>query len=177
MIKFQRITTSDKELYQFMEQLMVESFPPEEYRTLEELREYTDKKGHFYNNVVLENEIPIGLLTYWQLDGFYYFEHFAISPKHRNCGIGQRTLRQLCQELPLPIILEVELPNEEMAQRRIHFYERQDFKLWNKDYLQPPYKKGDNYLPLLLMAYGNLNPDTDYERIKKAIYKEVYNAE
>ena len=41
MIKFQRITTTDAALYKYMEQLMTASFPSEEYRPLEELRNYT----------------------------------------------------------------------------------------------------------------------------------------
>ena len=43
MIRFQPITTSDVQHYKFMEELLVESFPPEEYRELEHLREYTDR--------------------------------------------------------------------------------------------------------------------------------------
>ena len=34
MIRFQPITTSDVQHYKFMEELLVESFPPEEYRQL-----------------------------------------------------------------------------------------------------------------------------------------------
>ena len=48
MIKFQRIATSDTALYDYMEKLMTTSFPPEEYRSLAELRNYTDAKPHFY---------------------------------------------------------------------------------------------------------------------------------
>ena len=54
-----------------------------------------------------------------------------------------------------------------MAIRRIGFYQRQGFKLWKNDYLQPPYKEGDDFsLPLYIMAHGDLNPDTDYETVK-----------
>ena len=38
MLKLQRIHTADKELYNFMEELMKLSFPPEEYRDLKQLR-------------------------------------------------------------------------------------------------------------------------------------------
>ncbi len=47
MIKFQRITTKDATLYNYMEQLMTASFPSEEYRPLEELRNYTDTNRIF----------------------------------------------------------------------------------------------------------------------------------
>ena len=41
MIRFQTISTSDVQHYQFMENLLIAAFPPEEYRELKELREYT----------------------------------------------------------------------------------------------------------------------------------------
>lgn len=47
MIKLQPISTSDLQHYKFMEELLVDAFPPEEYRQLEELREYTDRTGTF----------------------------------------------------------------------------------------------------------------------------------
>ena len=146
MIKFQRITTTDAALYKYMEQLMTASFPSEEYRPLEELRNYTDSKPHF-----------------------------AIDPSQRNGGHGKNVLNQLCHQLKKPIILEVEMPEEEMAIRRINFYKRQGFTLWEKPYMQPPYKSGDDYLPMLLMAYGDLECDKDFEQVKKCIYREVYN--
>ena len=65
MIKLQRIKTADVDLYQFMENLITTAFPAEEYRALEQLREYTDKVELFHNYVILEAEQPIGLLTYW----------------------------------------------------------------------------------------------------------------
>ena len=52
MIRFQPITTSDVQHYKFMEELLVESFPPEEYRELEHLREYTDRIGNFHNYIL-----------------------------------------------------------------------------------------------------------------------------
>lgn len=58
MIKFQRITTTDAALYKYMEQLMTASFPSEEYRPLEELRNYTDSKPHFYCNIILHQNTP-----------------------------------------------------------------------------------------------------------------------
>ena len=55
MIKLQRITTADTDLYSYMEELIIQSFPSEEYRELEELRKYTDTKTHFYNNIIFQD--------------------------------------------------------------------------------------------------------------------------
>lgn len=175
MIRLQRITTSDADLYAYMEKLLVCSFPPEEYRELQELRKYTDTKAHFHNNIIFLNDIPVGLITYWDFGHFHYIEHFAIDPAQRNGGHGKNTLQHLCRLLKRPIVLEVEMPEEEIAVRRIGFYQRQGFSLWEKPYQQPPYKRGDNYLPMLLMAYGDLQCERDFDAVKNRIYREVYN--
>lgn len=174
MIRLQPIHTSDISHYKFMEDLLTEAFPPEEYRQLEQLREYTDLTDNFYNNLILDDNQPIGLITYWDFESFYYIEHFAINPTLRNGGYGKRTLEYLCAYFRRPIVLEVEYPTEEMAKRRIGFYQRQGFVLWEKNYRQPPYKPGDDFLPMLLMVHGKLDCERDFEMIKKRIYTEVY---
>ena len=174
MIKLQPISTSDLQHYKFMEELLVDAFPPEEYRQLEQLREYTDRTGNFHNNIIFDDDLPVGFITYWDFDSFYYVEHFATNPALRNGGYGKRTLEYLCNYLKRPIVLEVERPVEEMAKRRISFYQRQGFTLWEKDYCQPPYKPGDDFLPMYLMVHGELDCEKDFETIKKRIHKEVY---
>ena len=175
MLRLQRISTADKELYDFMEQLMIASSPPEEYRALDQLRLYTDTQPAFHNNVILDDETPIGLFTYWDFGAFCYGEHFAIDPARRNGGYGKRALEELCRIVhPRPIVLEVEMPVEEMAQRRINFYRRQGFKLWDNPYRQPPYKPGDGYLPMQIMAYGDIDPEQSFEKVRDCIYRHVY---
>ncbi|MEG1660128.1 MAG: GNAT family N-acetyltransferase [Bacteroides sp.] len=176
MIRLQPISTADVQHYSFMEELLIAAFPPEEYRELHELRAYTDQTENFYNNLLLDDITPIGFITYWDLGSFYYIEHFAINPSLRNGGYGKKALQHLCKKLQRPIVLEVEPPIEEMAQRRIKFYQRQGFLLWEKEYRQPPYKAGDDFLPLHLMVYGNLVCDKDFDEIKTRIHREVYKA-
>lgn len=181
MIRLQPISTSDFQHYKFMEELLIDSFPPEEYRQLDELREYTDRTGNFHNNIIFDDDLPVGFITYWDFDRFYYVEHFATNPALRNGGYGRRTLEYLCNHLQLPVVLEVERPAEDtegmaedMARRRISFYQRQGFVLWEKDYYQPPYKPGDDFLPMYLMVHGNLDPEKDYEDIRHKLHTVVY---
>lgn len=177
MIRLQPISTSDVSHYQFMEDLLIAAFPPEEYRELKDLHEYTNCTDHFYNNIILDDDVPVGFITYWDFDNFYYVEHFAINPALRNEGYGKKALDHLCEKLPFPIVLEVEMPVEEIAQRRINFYKRQGFTLWEEEYQQPPYKPGDDFLPMYLMVHGDLLCEEDFERVKSKIHKEVYNVE
>ena len=83
MIRFQPITTSDVQHYKFMEELLVESFPPEEYRELEHLREYTDRIGNFHNNIIFDENLPSGFITYCDFDGFNKVEQIATKPALR----------------------------------------------------------------------------------------------
>lgn len=177
MIRIQPIRTSDVLHYQFMENLLITAFPPEEYRALKELRQYTDCTEKFHNNLIFDEDTPIGFITYWDFGRFCYIEHFAIDPSQRNGGYGKRVLEQISNILNLPIVLEVEMPIEEMAQRRINFYKRQGFNLWEKEYQQPPYKPGDPFLPMYLMVHGNLECNKDFEEIKSKLHKEVYNVQ
>ncbi len=65
MIRLQPINTSDIQHYKFMEELLIDSFPTEEYRQLEELREFTDRKGNFHNNIMncLLDSLHTGILS------------------------------------------------------------------------------------------------------------------
>ncbi len=173
MLTLQPIRTSSPH-WNFVESLLVTSFPLEEYRELAQWRAYTDTNERFHNQVILDGDIPVGLISYWYFDTFCYVEHFAIAPNQRNGGYGKSVLQQLFAQLPLlPVVLEVELPVGELETRRIGFYERQAFTLWDFPYQQPPYRPGGEYLPMRLMVHGNLPTDA-YETVRDTLYHEVY---
>jgi ribosomal protein S18 acetylase RimI-like enzyme len=106
-----------------------------------------------------------------------FYGHIGIDPSLRNGGYGKRVLEMIKKQLKGPIVLEVEEPNDEMSTRRIHFYKRLEFTLHKKPYIQPPYRKGDSGLPMLLMTYGDIDMESDFEKVKKTLYKEVYGQE
>lgn len=177
MIELKRITTLDTAHYEFVEHLLTTSFPLEEYRPLKQWMTHTDSNDLFQNNIVLDEGKPVGLLTYWNLGKFYYIEHFAISEPLRNKGYGQNVLDLLEKEVDMPLILEVETPDNETAKRRIEFYKRYNFTLWANEYTQPPYRPNGMAVPMLLMSRGDLNPERDYDEICEKLYQEVYNIE
>ena len=174
MLEIKRISTKH-EHYSYLENLMQTAFPLEERRDNSLQREFTDNHSSFISNLILDKETPIGLLTYWDLDTFYYIEHFAIDSTMRNRGYGQNTLSLLKDILHKPIVLEVEVPNDEITRRRIRFYQSQGFHLQESfPYLQPPYRKEDNWLPLKLMTYGKEYTTEELEKCKDKIHKNVY---
>lgn len=174
MITLHRITDTDSPAYRFMEKLLVAAFPTDEYRELTEWRKLTAGKDIFHNHLICDGATPAGLLSYWDFGRFHYVEHFAISPQLRNCKYGERALRRLLCDLPTPVVLEVETPDNDMARRRIGFYRRQGFVLWGGEYRQPPYRPDGRWLPMHLMAHGSL-AETEFRAVRDTIYAEVYD--
>ena len=179
MIELREIRTADPS-FGWAEQLWLSSFPICERRDIDEQRHNTDTRTNFHYLLAEDNGKPIGFITYWHFSNFCYGEHLATDPTCRNNGYGTQILTALRLHLnslspSLPFVLEVEMPTDELSQRRIAFYERNGFTLWSHcPYVQPPYRPTDEPLPMLLMVQGNLQPKTDFQRIQNVIHREVY---
>lgn len=176
MIHLREIDTSS-EHYAFMEKLMETAFPQQERRDNVEQRANADHNPLFHSSLILDEDQPIGLLNYWEFGTFRYIEHFAIDDRLRGHGYGKETMNRLKEDSRLPIVLEVEEPTDNFSQRRIAFYQRLGFILHPQAYLQPPYRVGDTWFPLLLMSYGDINMEKDFESIRNTIYREVYRVQ
>lgn len=162
-------------LYADIERLMEEAFPPEERRPVDKQRRKALGEETFHVYALTVEDRFVGLLTCWMLPGFVYVEHLATLPAERGRGLGRQALRALFGLVALPVVLEVELPVDELTGRRVEFYRRNGFVLWeNSEYLQPPYRPGDVPFPLKLMVHGTLEETTDFESVRKMIHIHVY---
>lgn len=151
------------------------SFPVFERRDFSLLRELMQKESNFSMYALLKDDQYVGFITVWYLDHFYYIEHFAIDESARNGGIGAIAMKSLLAILDGPVVLEVELPEDELSRRRIGFYERLGFVLDSRHpYKQPPYCEGHPWLDLHLMTYGDINLQESFEDVKTKIYTYVY---
>ncbi|MBQ8866330.1 MAG: GNAT family N-acetyltransferase [Bacteroidaceae bacterium] len=177
MIETTRLRATETPEYRFVEELMAEAFPREERRDEADLRAITRDEARFHNLVITDEGAPVGLITCWELGRFCYIEHFAILPTMRNRGYGRRVMELMQGRLNLPIVLEAEPPVEEVARRRIAFYQRLGFTLWQSPYLQPPYRATDDFLPLCLMACGALDEAADFTHVRETIHRVVYGHE
>lgn len=150
------------------------SFPPEERRRFAEVEELLVENPLLNIDAFLKGGEYVGFVTSWQLDGFIYVEHFAVEEKKRNQGIGKNALTEFVTAKKKPVVLEVELPEDEMSRRRIGFYERVGFVLEPRSYGHPPYREGVEGLKLYVMAYGDINIKKEFERVKECLYTHVY---
>lgn len=153
-----------------------DSFPTEERRDYELVLNLIANDSRFSLTTLIRDGQYAGFITGWDFGDFIYLEHFAIDASMRNGGIGSKALKAYLGPLDKPVVLEVELPTDEMSKRRIGFYERLGLKLDTRTYFQPPYRKGDGFLEMRLMTYGPLDLEKDFDRVKEMIYKHVYNA-
>ncbi len=160
-------------------QLYESAFPEIERRPTPQWKELMQTRPEFQARAIVADDGDFcGFITTWHFKDFVYGEHFAIRAEKRNGGVGGQAfdlLRELCGTTDL--VLEVELPDNEMARRRIGFYQRHGMSLIHREYLQPPYRPGGEYFPLRLMSTNPERTLAAFAEIERTIHREVYGAE
>ncbi|MGM9800858.1 MAG: GNAT family N-acetyltransferase [Candidatus Limisoma sp.] len=152
------------------------AFPRDERRDFEDFKSLlAAPKSHFSVYAFFEDDVFAGFASCWRWDGFCYLEHFAVEERMRNGGRGARYLSELVRRMSLPMIIEVEPPEDDLSRRRIGFYERNGFRLAEGiDYVQPPYSPDRKSMRLMLMTYGDIcltgDEDDRILRIKADVY-------
>lgn len=156
-----------------IEETYIDSFPEVERRDFSLVKGLMQTEPLFRVYVLLSGDVYAGFITAWFFDSFIYIEHFAVDASARNGGIGGEAFRQFLVMNDKPVILEVEMPDDDMSRRRIGFYERLGFSLNHQSYQQPPYRSHEGWLDMLLMSYGDIDVNRDFSRIKDNIYRHV----
>jgi GNAT superfamily N-acetyltransferase len=151
-----------------------DSFIPDERRDFSDLLSLLKDKSEFSVYSILRDKEIIGFLTDWKFENFIYIEHFAVSSNARGGGIGNFILQNYLDQVSLPVVLEVEKPEDEISKKRIVFYERLGFKYWDLPYIQPAYGKGKKPIPMDLMTYGKIDLNTELKSVKEQLYQHVY---
>lgn len=152
------------------------AFPRDERRDFEDfLRLLADPESRFSVYAFLEEGDFAGFASCWRWDSFCYLEHFAVEERMRNGGRGARYLTELIRRMALPMIIEVEPPEDDLSRRRIGFYERNGFRpAEDIEYVQPPYSRDRNAMRLMLMTHGDIclkgADDDRILRIKADVY-------
>ncbi len=171
MLTLRRITNASDEEFGKLMQLYTEAFPLEERRDEEQLREMLVGEPRMFFNAVSCDGKLVGLFVYWNLGTFYYLEHLAVYAEMRNAKIGQQALDWMKENLDGLRILEVEPEETEIATRRIRYYERNGYVVYDKEYQQPSYRPGGEGCPLWVMCNredGKLSEKL--EQLKEAVY-------
>lgn len=146
------------------------TFPEEERRSKEQFLALADNPDAFVYNIHQEDTL-IGYAVIWELSNFFFLEHFEIFEDFRNQKLGQGTVEVMKEKFE-KIILETEPDTlSEMAKTRLLFYERNGFKILEKNYTQPSY--GNKKPPINLLLLTNFSSE-NIEHTTKEIYRTVY---
>lgn len=151
-----------------------DSFPEVERRAFSLVRDLIRDEPRFIVYALFRDNLYVGFITGWRFELYTYVEHFAIDASARNGGIGAEAMKQFLAYCGTPVVLEVEMPADEMSKRRIGFYERLGFVLDDHVYYQPPYRKGEEWLEMRLMTYGKIDLKGSFDEVKGNIHKHVY---
>lgn len=172
MIEF--VATNKNAFYaHFSEKLMEEAFPLCERPSFMDMERRDSSL--FHACTILKGEEAVGLFNFWSFSDFDYIEHFAISPQLRNNGIGQVALQHFLQKSPRMTILEAELPTNELAERRLLFYQRNGFFINPHPYIQPAYRPNGETLAMNILSTQELDDDS-FEKVRHHLYRFVYKA-
>lgn len=167
-----KLTPLEKKDFDELFTLMTRSFPSAEYRKKEKQYAILDESN--YNLTVYKEEgVITAFIAAWTLDSFVFAEHLAVLPEARNGGIGSKFMKEYLSKLTLPLVLEVEDVEDDIAKRRIGFYQRLGFELSDICYDQPNFDNSDVVIPLRIMYYDKSNK-LDLTTVKSTIFKKIY---
>lgn len=159
MVKYTKITDTGHRLFTQAWKLYKKSFPPEERRQLRTQKKIMNHQQYRFELITVD-DMFVGFILWWEFNDIRYIEHLATLPRLRGKGYGQRILERFVSESNKLVLLEVEHPTDDISRRRIGFYQRTGFVLNGHEYRHPPYKKGGNYVSLMLMTYPHaINED------------------
>lgn len=172
MINIRKIYVDDP-AWPRVESLYESAFPPEERRPAESMCRLVESDELFVAAVERDGAF-CGFITWWDLGDVLFGEHFAMLPECRGGGIGGEVIRRFAAGAHKPVLLEVEVPHDDISERRVGFYRRNGFELCEREYLQPPYFAGGEPVPMHLMSYGMTLDDGAFDRLRGLIYSRVY---
>ena len=174
-MEFIRIQSADNPYTDEFLELYFEAFPENQRHSEQAFKALLKNEDLFHCNAVTMNKKLVGFINYWDFEEFAFVEHVAIEPPLRGHKLGEKIISLTKESLSVPLVLEVEYAeSSEWGSRRIEFYNRLGFEIVPSHYMQPPYRKGEKYVPLHLMSDDLPFAAGNFEKIKDAIYKIVY---
>ncbi len=154
--------------------MIVDSFPSHEVRNYEEQKGLLDNpKFHIY---VMEDDAGgvKAFISVWDVADYGFVDHFAVSPKFRNEGLGSKILEELHQFLGRPLFLEVDLPETDIAKRRIGFYERNGYTLNPYPYQLPALTPESQPVTLRIMSTDGMLSQETFQLLQQDLLATVY---
>lgn len=163
-----------KEDFDQIYRIMDESFPDAEKRNYaDQFSLLKDEHCKVFVERNNQGEIII-FFTAWIFDDFCFGEHLATDKRYRNLGLGSKFFSSCIENLPKPIIIEVEPPETNIAKRRIELYKRLGFHLNTYNYKQPALQAHTEPCDLLIMSNPLPISKEEFIHYRNEIFNTVY---
>lgn len=152
------------------------SFPANEIRTLKQQKEILKNRSYHFLAVFKDKRLA-AIIAYRRFKDFLFLEHLAVKKELRGKCIGTELLKEFLLGKKQKVVLEVEKPKTDIANKRIGFYERIGFKLNPFDYIQPAYSIDKSPVPMLLMTYPEKITTKEFLMIREKLHRIGYGLE
>lgn len=175
MVELVRISANDKHDNELINALYDISFPDHEQRS------YAGRAAllpleQYYLYKITDNNQFVGFIGGWAIDAFFYIEHFAIDQHIRGAGYGQKSLTALCQLYP-QIVLEIDPLVDEVAKKRLHFYEKNGFVRNDYVHHHPCYNTQYSPHKLEILSLNTLFTQSQYDVFNHFLVNTVMNSQ
>lgn len=152
MMECRRLKNAEELSASGLWQLYQEAFPREERRSWHQQCRAMALEESFCCLEMREADVVVGLIFCWEMGGAVFVEHFAVKAELRGRGLGRRMLEYL-QNCGRPLVLEAELPLDEVAVRRLRFYQNAGFTILPVEHVQLPFHKDTPAVAMHLLSW------------------------
>lgn len=160
---FYQIKSIGDKWYEEFSRIYSTSFPIYEQRNREQQIDAFNNK-HYNLLCLIEDNVLLSFIAFWNFEVYTYIEHFAVNEKFRGRNLGTQTLSKFEELIGKTIILEIDPVIDDISAKRLLFYQNIGFKLCKQAHIHPPYNSSYKPHELLVLNTGD-NPLT----------KDLYN--
>ena len=170
-IRILQIRSANDKYFADFWRIYTESFPFNERRISDQQIRVFQKTQYQLNTYLIDGQV-VGFVASWSTPDFVFVEHFAISPEFRSKRLGSTELQHFIEEFKIPVILEIEMPVDELTKRRLRFYELAGFIRNPHEHYMPSYHEGEPPLEMEILTFPTTISEELYQ-IFSRFQKEV----
>lgn len=127
----------------------------------------------FHCQIFYQDGLLLGFIFWWECGAQIYIEHLAINPALRGRNYGSRLLAEFCERAGKTVVLEIDPPEDEIAVRRLRFYQGLGFCLNDYAHVHPPYQPDYEGHALRVLSYPAPLDEEDYLSFNQMLVQTV----
>lgn len=167
----ERVITAHDRHFAAINTLYNTAFPLHEQRTQQGRIKTLENEDYFLYKIIAHHEF-VGFIGCWRIQSLFYIEHIAICAEKRGTGLGQQSLAYFCQDKE-QIVLEIDPIIDDVARRRLTFYEHSGFILNDFTHTHPNYRPEYQPHALLVLSYQTPLTQSNYERFNRYLKNRI----